>query len=83
MVTLRLDDETAKKIELLSRRLGVSRSELVRKSLLKLVEQPADGIEMESRLEAVIRNLPGSGDGGLSMSGRDVIGKKMKMRAGR
>jgi Arc/MetJ-type ribon-helix-helix transcriptional regulator len=81
MVTLRLDEDTARKVELLTKRLGVSRSEVVRKSLLRLVEQSQGGNELVSRLESLTNDLPGSGDGNLSVAGRREIGARIKKRA--
>jgi Arc/MetJ-type ribon-helix-helix transcriptional regulator len=83
IVTLRLDEATTRKVDMLTRRLGVSRSELVRKSLLRLVELPTEGNELVSRLDALIEGLPGSGDGGLSVSGRSEIAGRVLRRAGR
>ena len=82
---VRLDEELVRKIDRTAKRRGVSRSELIRMALVQTVEQDdaMDGAALAAKIEGLIAGLPGSGDGTLSVAGRDVIAGKIRQRHAR
>jgi Arc/MetJ-type ribon-helix-helix transcriptional regulator len=81
-LTVRMPDEYKKKIELLSRRLGLKKSDVVRLAVKQFTEE---NLKMDDRPPYErVRNLVGSAESGIKDLGkrhRSYILKKLKGRS--
>jgi len=81
-LSVRLDRDTQKTLEQLAKKLRISKSELVRRSLAKLATEEGSASRPFEAYNVISKSIPASGRGDLSTRSRELLTRKIRSRSG-